>query len=304
MSKNAHPLRISLAAVITLLLFAEYGFASQTHIIGSKDTLYQIAKKYGTSVPTLCKANNLKESDVLKLGQTLKIPSASSAKSSAPVKAVKSSKSTAKSVYGICRRDGADVWEGNILVASLDKGTKFKILASNDDKYKIQLSNGKTGWILDNWVTSKNAKNEPVLADRGAFKVRRMGNRPSGSKVGNSDVVRVALSYRGARYSRGGMSSRGFDCSGFVKYVYAKKGIKLPHSSSAQFNCGKSVSRSELSPGDLVFFSGTYRRGISHVGMYIGGNQFIHASTSRGGVRVDDLNGAYYRRKYAGARRM
>jgi len=121
------------------------------------------------------------------------------------------------------------------------------------------------------------------------------------SRGGN--LVRTAYAFRGARYRTGGVSAGGFDCSGFVKYLYAKQGVDLPHSSRAQYNYGKHVAKTDLKPGDLLFFSGTYRHGISHVGIYIGDGKFIHASTHSTGVRVDELNSAYYRRRYTGARR-
>ncbi|MDO8683814.1 MAG: peptidoglycan endopeptidase [Armatimonadota bacterium] len=116
-------------------------------------------------------------------------------------------------------------------------------------------------------------------------------------------VVRRALAYRGARYRRGASSDGVFDCSGFTRYVYMKDGIALPHSSRAQFNKGKPVSKSELQPGDLVFFA-TNRRVISHVGLYIGNGNFVHASTYSRGVRIDSLNSAYYTSRYRGARRI
>ncbi|MCL5102751.1 MAG: NlpC/P60 family protein [Armatimonadetes bacterium] len=118
-----------------------------------------------------------------------------------------------------------------------------------------------------------------------------------------SRVIQTALACRGARYRRGGTSRGGFDCSGFTRYVYAKYGISLPHSSAAQANMGTPVSRGQLKEGDLVFFH-TYRRGVSHVGIYIGGNQFVHAATYGRGVRVDSLGAGYYANRYMCARRV
>jgi len=116
-------------------------------------------------------------------------------------------------------------------------------------------------------------------------------------------IVRTALSYRGSRYVRGGTGARGFDCSGFTRHVYAKYGINLPHCSRSQANYGKPVERKDLKPGDLVFFA-TYRKSISHVGLYIGDGKFIHASTPRKGVIVSSLNESYYAARYRGARRL
>ncbi len=117
-------------------------------------------------------------------------------------------------------------------------------------------------------------------------------------------IVDRAYSYRGIPYVWGGANRRGFDCSGFTRYLYAKQGIHLPHNAAAQFDMGKHISRGNLKPGDLVFFH-TISAGISHVGMYIGHGKFIHASSPElGGVRVDSLNEPYYRERYRGARRI
>lgn len=116
-------------------------------------------------------------------------------------------------------------------------------------------------------------------------------------------LIRTAMAHRGVRYRFGGTSRGGFDCSGFTRYVYAKYGVALPHSSKSQFNRGTAVSKSELKPGDLVFFH-TNRSGISHVGIYIGENKFVHASNTRRGVTVDSLSSAYYSSRYRGARRI
>lgn len=123
------------------------------------------------------------------------------------------------------------------------------------------------------------------------------------AKGDNDDLIREALRNRGTPYVWGGASRGGFDCSGFVCYLFAKqRGLKLPHSASAQARVGTPVNRNELQPGDLVFFH-TYRAGISHVGMYIGDNRFIHAANTRRDVRVDSLTG-YYANRLRSARRI
>lgn len=117
-----------------------------------------------------------------------------------------------------------------------------------------------------------------------------------------AQITRQALSCRGSRYVWGGDGRGGvFDCSGFTRFLYAKRGIKLPHSAKAQYNSGTPVNRDELKEGDLVFFN--TRGPLTHVGMCIGDGQFIHAANRRRGVVVDSLDEPYYVRKYAGARR-
>jgi cell wall-associated NlpC family hydrolase len=107
------------------------------------------------------------------------------------------------------------------------------------------------------------------------------------------------------RYRFGGRSPRsGFDCSGLVQSVCAKWGIYLPRVAHAQFKMGMPVKLGELEPGDLVFFKNTYKRGISHVGIYIGNNYFIHAARPGQGVCMSRLDKGYHRQHWAGARRL
>ena len=125
---------------------------------------------------------------------------------------------------------------------------------------------------------------------------------PEGSTVAppnvHGGVVGIAMRYLGVPYVWGGSSPSGFDCSGLVSYVFAQIGVSLPHSSYAQFGIGTPVSIGELQPGDLVFFTGA-----SHVGIYIGGGQFIHAPHTGDVVKISSLSG-YYSSNFAGARRV
>ena len=116
-------------------------------------------------------------------------------------------------------------------------------------------------------------------------------------------IAGTALDLVGSRYRFGGSSPRaGFDCSGFVYYVMQASGISVPRSAANQYyNGGRRVSSDELQPGDMVYFSNTYKRGISHAGIYIGGGKFVHAESERTGVRVSNLWSAYYASHYTGA---
>ena len=111
-------------------------------------------------------------------------------------------------------------------------------------------------------------------------------------------VVGIAMRYLGTPYVWGGASPSGFDCSGLVAYVYAQVGVSLPHYTGAQWNVGVPVSRSDLQPGDLVFFDG-----LGHVGIYIGGNAFIHAPHTGDVVKISSISG-WYADTYVGARRV
>jgi peptidoglycan DL-endopeptidase CwlO len=113
----------------------------------------------------------------------------------------------------------------------------------------------------------------------------------------------TALSLRGAPYRDGGVDPSGFDCSGFVRYVYEQHGVAMPRQVRDQFRIGQSIDRDRLEPGDLVFFS-TVAPGASHVGIMIGGDQFVHAPNERGVVRVESLSAQYWASRYIGAKRV
>jgi peptidoglycan DL-endopeptidase CwlO len=113
-----------------------------------------------------------------------------------------------------------------------------------------------------------------------------------------SGVVGIAMRYLGTQYVWGGASPSGFDCSGFVMYVYSQMGVSLPHSSYAQYGVGVAVSSSDLQAGDLVFFDG-----LGHVGIYIGGGQFIHSPHTGDVVKISSISG-WYASTYVGARRI
>ena len=120
-----------------------------------------------------------------------------------------------------------------------------------------------------------------------------------------SDLVVNALSFLGVQYHYGGDTARsGFDCSGFVRYVYQETlGTVLPHNAAQQAREGEKISESQLKPGDLVFFN-TLRRAFSHVGIYIGNGQFIHSPRPGQTIRIEDLDAPYWAKRFDGARRI
>lgn len=113
----------------------------------------------------------------------------------------------------------------------------------------------------------------------------------------------TALQLRGVPYRNGGSDPAGFDCSGFVWYVFAQHGVAMPRTVDGQFRAGRPVRADALEPGDLVFFS-TVAPGASHVGVVIGGDEFVHAPSSNGEVRVERLSSPYWSTRYVGARRV
>ncbi|OIP07609.1 MAG: hypothetical protein COZ06_37910 [Armatimonadetes bacterium CG_4_10_14_3_um_filter_66_18] len=196
-------------------------------------------------------------------------------------------------------------------VGQLTQSQKVTVYKRKGDWLRVQCCSGQFGWVAD-WLvkevplaSSSTSGAHPGSSAWSGDSRSRGGGTGSGGRSGSfSNLIATALRYRGIRYSFGSASPRrGFDCSGFVSYVLGKHGVSVPRSAREQYGRGRSVSRSALRQGDLVFFKNTYRAGISHVGLYAGNGRFIHASSSRG-VRLTNLGDPYYRNRYAGAKRV
>ena len=189
-------------------------------------------------------------------------------------------------------------------------GNKAYIIGINNGWYKIIFGN-TIGYIRSDYLDlteipyeNRDSSKKPLFFRGG----KSTGVTPSPEALnGTSDlrqkIVTTAKQYIGVPYLWGGTTPSGFDCSGFVQYVYQRHGISLPRTSKEQWTVGTAISKSALQPGDLVFFANTYTTGISHLGIYIGNNQFIHASSSKG-VTITDLSNSYWAARYYGAKRI
>ena len=176
-------------------------------------------------------------------------------------------------------------------VTSLNNGAVVNIVGIDNGWYKISF-NGKTGYVRSDYMTIT----KEALSSRGTEAAAASAASSKGS-----EIVAYAKQYLGAKYVYAGASSKGFDCSGYTMYVMKHFGYNLPHTATGQMGYGTSVAKSALQPGDLVFFCDPSRSGgkaASHVGIYIGGGQFIHASTNTYTVKIDNLNSGYYSRVY------
>jgi len=126
---------------------------------------------------------------------------------------------------------------------------------------------------------------------------------PASTVTPGLQVANLAQQYVGSPYRWGGTSPSGFDCTGFVLFVYSQFGIRLPHNEAGQLASGPSVSPDDLQPGDVLVFANTYRAGLSHTGIYIGDGQFVHAADERHGVMVSALWDSYWGPRLVGAAR-
>lgn len=179
-------------------------------------------------------------------------------------------------------------------IVTVTEGRVADVLLQKNGWYKVKFLGGTIGWVHGDFVkpTSPDAKDrKPVAATKAV----------SG---GAADLITTAKAQIGVRYSWGGTSRGGFDCSGFVQFVYSKHGVSLPRTSISQSQTGAKVARADLQVGDLVFFATRGGSRVSHVGIYIGSGNFVHASSGGGRVRIDALSKDYYNKRFVGARRV
>ncbi len=210
---------------------------------------------------------------------------------------------------------------GNKVNVRSGPGTGYKRLASaaiNDTAYIIGINNqwfkviyGDTvGYIRSDYLAlteipyENRDSNKAPLFFRGG---KSTGITPSAYALNKNKptagaIIATAKKYIGVPYVWGGSTPSGFDCSGFVQYVFNAHGVPLPRTSKQQYGVGKKVSKANLKPGDLVFFD-TEGNGVSHLGIYIGNNQFVHASSSKG-VTITSLSNTYWAPRYYGAKRI
>jgi cell wall-associated NlpC family hydrolase len=200
-------------------------------------------------------------------------------------------------------------------VASIDAGTSLSLVARHKDWFRVQTPNGTKAWIFSDLlqVAPMAVRRVPVTNDIPALPARTRAARASsggGSSApvniaASGDVAGFAVQFVGSRYRWGGSSPAGFDCSGLTSYVYRQFGVGLPRSAASQYSTrvGAMIgSMGNLAPGDLMFFAGTGgRRGISHVAIYIGGGQMVHAMTPRYGVQVSGIWNSYWQNHFVGA---
>jgi LysM repeat protein len=266
--------------------------ANITHKVKSGDTLYAIAKKYQVSVDKLKSLNSL-SSNKLKLGQALVIK-----KEGVVVPVVRSGPEVDVSV-------GEN--DGEFIEYRPKKGDTLDKIASkfNIDKEDILESNNITGKKLPKIILIP--KIIEVDDSEEFVELSSKTLRPWRSNDEKYMLVKVAKGFMGAPYKYGGETVRGLDCSAFVKKIYDIFDVQLPRSAREQFKIGHKITKDELAVGDLVFFkTKRYIKYPTHVGIYIGDDNFIHSSSNRSklGVKIDALSSNFYSKTFIGATRV
>jgi len=299
-----------------------HSWADKTYTVKKGDSLYKISKRFKTDIGAISKANDL-DSDKLAPGAKLIIPSKKSNKEEAstinntaseniPDKNTKDNLSRPKNVPQISGKaepktyevkKGDSLWKiarrSSVRVAELKKLNNLK---SNKLKLAQKLILEPQPEVIETETpTTAVTQNKPDTAD--AEKIERLDAPVAQNSKIKDLLMFVARQTIGIPYKFGSNSSKSTDCSGYVQRVFSFIGIQLPRSAREQFTRGVSVNKEDLSIGDLVFFR-TYASFPSHVGIYLGNNLFVHASSFAKKVTVDSLNTSYYVKRFIGAKRL
>jgi cell wall-associated NlpC family hydrolase len=192
------------------------------------------------------------------------------------------------------------------IIGDMTRGEKLSILESSGDWFKVKTSEGETGWASGQYITLSSTE---VVSETDSL-VKQSADSPDSSEHPSElsqQITSYAKTLLGTEYVYGGTTPKGFDCSGFVQYVFKHFGISLDRVAAGQATQGQGIVRNELSAGDLVFFdTDGGHNSISHVGIYIGDGQFIHAASgsSTHKVTISDIASSYYANAFMSARRI
>ena len=302
------------------------------HKVADADAVRDLAARYGVETAAIIRVNGLTEPYILQPGQDIVIPGGKM-----PEPVVQQAPATVSAPAAVAASAAVSVPEPTATSYKVSEGDSVASIAGrfgleprviaqfNGLERADLISPGSTLMIPAGAVARVGAsggalpRSAPVVAppSQGPIQaavamVRQQPARPAAPPPqpvvsrDNWDVVSVASKYLGYAYTWGGSSpGTGFDCSGFTWFAYKQMGRSIPlHDLWGQMQAGSRVGRGSLQAGDLVFFSNTYTAGLSHVGIYIGGNRFIHAGSERTGVTVSSLGDSYWNARYTGATRV
>ncbi len=261
--------------------------AGGVHRVAAGDTLWSLARRFGTTPDRLAAMNGISLESILSIGQPLKVPArpvqlaqpAQSARPAGPAQ------SATVEIYRI--QPGDTLWS----IARRYSTKPDRIAAMNGISVDGILKIGQELKVR-----------APADVAPGAATRARLASLPSRGEHWASSIVALSTRHVGARYRWGGTSPAGFDCSGFLYYVFGQMGVALPRTTYAMYDAGVPVPQDELQAGDLVFFQ-TLSPGPSHAGIYMGDGRFIHAESGSGRVMITSMDDSYYAPRYLGARR-
>ncbi len=295
---------IGLTAIL-LIFQAGTALAAQTvYTVKAGDTLWDIANKYGVSVSSLQQNNGL-SSERLQIGMKLVVNSTTASGFQTPSLAADSS-----NIYIV--RSGDNLWT----IASKYNTTVEQLMSLNNlssdrlnigDRLYVKAVSRPAATtptpsraVYPKPVTPPPA---PVVTEQQESKTESTNDKAENDL--GTQICNFGAKYLGTPYRYGGSGPGGFDCSGFVGYVYKQHGYNLPRTAADIYGVGVAVDKANLRPGDVLFFKGRGTSYINHVGIYVSDNKFIHSSSpNSGGVIYSYLNSAYYSQTYVGAKRV
>ncbi|MFA5322109.1 MAG: NlpC/P60 family protein [Smithella sp.] len=299
--------------VLFLLLsfFSSNALAIQ-YKVKSGDTLSGISKKFGVSVNQIKQENNLQQSRIRK-NQVLSISTKKSSKTTAKSKSsyytvkkgdtlsriAQKTQVPLKKIVALNHLNNKRLRIGQKIVLAKTTDIPAKSISGAEAKDMEDVDENNDSLDMTNENGGQETDNS-VLLDEPGTKRELLGkwNNPDEVQL----FVKVATGFIGAPYRFGGSSLKGIDCSSFVQKIYRIFDIPLPRKASEQSKVGISISREHLTEGDLVFFH--TNRSLGHVGIYIGNNEFVHASSRSKGVRIDSLDTPYYQKRFQRAVRV
>lgn len=262
-----------------------------TYTVKKGDTLEKISKKYGVSVKSIKKLNNLKSS-LIKVGQPLKVKVV---KKTPPIPDLTNHQplvnTTTEKVYYRVKKGDTLESIANQYGITPEQLKEANLISDENIKEGIVL-------VIPSSINSEVETGSPSLGEQDNAETEIVKEAKSLRDI----ILKESFNFLNMPYRLGGSGKSSIDCSTLVRRVYEKIGIKLPNTASQQFKEGEPVKKEEMEEGDLVFF---YRGGsVGHVGIYIGDNLFIHASSGEKKVTISSMENSYFKRKFAGARRL
>jgi len=311
---------MGLSVLFFILLIGTAAFADEQYRVKRGDSLDRIAKKYGVTSSSIRAANGL-DGNSIKAGKKLIIPTKASQR------LAKTSKSKPKkagqfyvvkkgdTLQGIAKKTGLTVAElkdlNHLKKTRLRNGQKLALAAppAGDAERNVRMKNNLPAELTDDDAEEDLAADDaPILEKTAELESDVLYSEDTLGKwkdpTERNLLIKVAKGFLGAPYRLGGSSVKGLDCSAFVKKMYEFFDINLPRTAREQARVGMKVAKGELAEGDLVFFN--TRRAFGHVGIYIGNNQFVHASSGKRDrhVRIDSLDKPYYNKRFVKAVRL